>query len=225
MYPTTLFLNNFDKNKNEFALNMLVPGYLDEKKIEPILIFSLENVFRNSSFNDFDDMFTKSFYDSTTDAKLKQVNWRDPKTYFALPTPKKKTMVYIGTDWCNACKVMKRTSFIDDSSAALIKDKFNLVDFNPQLGDTLYFKGQMVPPANNQFAPFHPLAIELTRRNFVLPTLAILDEDMNLIDAIYYYMNPTFIKDVTRFYGNDIYKKKSWKEYQEELYPSKTPTR
>ena len=216
MYPTTLFLNNFDKIKNEFGLSMLAAGYLDEKKIEPMLVFSLENAFRNSSFDDFNVQFQKAFFDTTTDDKLKKLKWQLPKTYFAKTGKQaKKTLVYIGTDWCNSCKVMKRASFIDDSSAAFIKEKFDLVDFNPEDTSTIFYKNiTFTNPHAPQF-PFHHLTLELTRKNFVLPSLVVLDEDMNIVDAIPYFINGTFMKDIAHFYGDDIFKKKSWKEYQE----------
>lgn len=226
MYPTTLFLNNFDKSKNDFQLSMLAQGNLEQRKIEPMLIFTLENAFRNASFDEFGAQFEKAFYDTTTDGKLKKLNWLEPKEFFkaGIPINKKKTLVLIHTEWCNACKVMKRTTFIDDSSSAYISKTFNLVDFNPETTDSLYYKGQVLGnPRNPQF-PFHQLALALSRNNFVLPSLAVLDENMNVIDCIPYYVSPTFIKDITRFYGDDIFKAKSWKDY---MMPAATvkPTR
>lgn len=219
MYPTTLFLNNFDKTKSDFALSMLAAGYLDEKKIEPMLVFALENAFRNSSFDDFNAQFQKAFFDSTLEDKLKTLKWELPKTYFAKTEKrKKKTLVYIGTDWCNACKVMKRTGFLDDSSAAFIKEKFDLVDFNPEDTNTVIYKGVTYTNPHAPQFPFHQLTLELTRKNFVLPSLVVLDEDMNIIDAVPYFINATFMKDIVHYYGEDIFRKKSWKDYQEEKH-------
>ena len=42
---------------NNFEYNLLTQGYLDEKKIEPILIFMVENAWRTSIFDDF-NIFT-----------------------------------------------------------------------------------------------------------------------------------------------------------------------
>jgi len=220
MYPTTLFLNNLDKTKNEFALSMLAAGYLDDKKIEPMLVFSLENAFRNSNFDDFNAAFQKAFYDSTTDNKINKLKWQTPKEYFSRTEKhSKKALVYIGTEWCNSCKVMKRSAFIDDSSAAFIKEKFDLVDFSPENSDTIFYKGLRYYNVHQPQFPFHQLAFELTRKNFVLPSLVILDEDMTIADAIPFYISPVFMKDISRFYGNDVYKKKSWKDFQESIHP------
>lgn len=217
MYPTTLFLNGFDKTKNEFALSMLAQGYLDQKKLEPMLIFSLENAYRNSSFDEFNEQFSKAFYDSTIQVRLNELKWKTPKEFFtpSNTSGKKKTLVFIHTDWCNSCKVMKNTSFIHDSSYAFIREKFNLVDFYPETTDTLYIKGQAFANQRQPQFPFHQLTLALTRNNFVLPTLVVLDENMNVVDAIPYYINPTFIKSIVRYYGDDIYKKQQWKDFIE----------
>ncbi|MCS6933655.1 MAG: thioredoxin family protein [Chitinophagales bacterium] len=218
-YPSTLFLNNFDKQKNEFALNLLTSGYLDERKIEPLLVFTLENVFRNSPYEEFKENFEKAFYDSLTKTKYEKLEWENIKSALARNQGKgKKTFVLIHTDWCNSCKVMKRTTFIHDSSAAYIRDKFHLVEFNPETTETLTYKGvDYTNPRTPQF-PFHQLALVLTRNNFILPTLVVLDEELNLLDAVPFYIQPSFIKDISYFYGENIYRQKTWQEYIAQKY-------
>jgi len=43
-YPSTVFITN------NFEFNLLTQGYLDEKKIEPLLIFTVENVYRTTQY-------------------------------------------------------------------------------------------------------------------------------------------------------------------------------
>jgi thioredoxin-related protein len=217
MYPTTLFLNNYDKEKNEFGFSMLANGYLDNVKLEPILIFTLENVFRNSSFDDFNVEFERAFFDSTTQTKLKALKWKTPKEAFHhVETSKKKTLVFIQTEWCNACKVMGRTSFTDTLTRKLIEEKFDLVNFNPETTDSIYFKGQTFVNQRTPQAPFHQLALALTRNNFVLPTLVVMDENMTIMDAIPFYLNPKVLSDIATYYGNEVYKTKKWPEFMAE---------
>jgi thioredoxin-related protein len=143
MYPTTLFLNGYDKKKNEFQFNMIGQGFLDQKKIEPMLVFLLENVFRTSSYDDFKAQFETAFFDTTADARFKKLQWQQPKAFFEQKTKyDRKTIVYVNTDWCNACKVMYRTSFSDTLNLKFISERFNLVNFDPQLADSISFKGQ-----------------------------------------------------------------------------------
>jgi len=219
MYPTTLFLNNFDKQKNEFGFSMLAQGYLDNTKFEPILVFSLENAFRNSSYEDFKAGYDVAFFDTSTERKLKDLKWLTPVEAFNnKETSKKKTLVLIHTEWCNACRVMQRSSFIaDTASEKFIKEKFDLVDFNPEIMDVINFKGKQYSNARNQQAPFHQLAVTLCRSGFTLPTLVVLDEGMNILDAVPFYLNTEVVKNLSAYYGGDIYKTKSWTDYMNEV--------
>ena len=218
MYPTTLFLNGYDKSKKEFGVSMIASGYLDRQKIEPLLVYNVENVFRSASYDDFSAQFQKAFYDSTLDKQLEKIKWLMPKEVFSTPEPKKKkkTLVFIHTDWCNACKVMQRATFSDSSVSAYLAGKFNLVDLDAQTKDTIQFKGQAFVNAQLPQAPFHQLALALSRNNLVLPTVALLDEDLNLLDAVSYYIHPKFLDDILHFYGDDVYRNKPWKDYMTE---------
>ncbi|HNP48744.1 MAG TPA: DUF255 domain-containing protein [Bacteroidia bacterium] len=217
MYPTTLFLGGYDKEKNEFKLNMLASGYLDQAKIEPILVYTVENVYRNSSMDDFRDEYTKAFYDSVFAKRKDSVNWVTAKSAFASSLPKKKkTLLYLNTDWCNACKVMKKTSFNDSLYADYVKEKFELVNFNVDLTDTIFYKGQALTNLKSPQAPFHQLALLLSRNGFALPTMVILDEYMDVIDAIPAYIPPRFMNNIVHYYGDGINKLKSWQAYMDE---------
>ena len=215
-YPTTLFLNAYDKEKKEFKLNMLAAGYLETRKLEPILIFTLENVFRNCNYDDFREEYEKAFFDSTLDLRLNdQMKWKSPKEYFtAVAKPEsKKTIVYLNSDWCNACKVMKRTSFIDSTVYPYLMKKYNLVDFNPENMDSLYYKSQLYTNPKNESTPLHQLAFLLSKGSINFPSVCILDENQNILDVIPSYLPPTLLDDILHYYGDDINKVKSWQDF------------
>ena len=212
-YPTTLFLNGFDPAKKEFLLNMRAPGFLERSKIEPMLVFAVENVFRNASFDDFNQQFERAFRDSTLDERLKKVSWSTPAGFFnKSPEKNKKSLVLIHTSWCNSCRVMKRTSFVDSLVYGYVDSTYRLIDFNPEIKDTLYYQGKAYANNNPQM-PFHELTKILSRNNLVIPTLAILDENNNLLDAVPFYLPPAVLKKVLFYYGEDVFKTKSWSEY------------
>ena len=214
MYPTTLFLNGFDKSKNEFLLNMVASGYLETPKIQPILIFTLENAFRNSNYEDFRIAYEKSFFDSTTEKKLEKLKWKTAKeTFIQNPVPGKKKLVLMNTEWCNSCKVMKRSSFIDSLNVQYLNLKFDLIDFDPMIKDTLYFKGLGMYNQATTEMPYHSLAMSLCRGALTIPTLVVLNEANEVIDNIPLYINAGFLNQITHFYGDDIYKTKNWQEY------------
>ena len=213
-YPTTIFLNGFDESKNAFSLNMRAPGYLDIPKIEPMLIFTVENAFRNSNYDDFDAGFKKAFKDTSVTAKYEKINWVSPAEAFKENSSnKKKTIVLIHTQWCNTCTVIQRASFTDDDVMSYVDSTYRIVNFNPEISDTLYLDGNKFVNEKQPQFPFHQLAISLTRKNLIIPTMALLDEENKLLDAIPFYLPAPLLNKVLHFYGEDIYKTKSWMDY------------
>lgn len=216
MYPSTLFLNGYDVNKDEFQVKMLAPGYLEKQKIEPILVFTLENVFRTTALETFSKNFETAFYDSTLQKRMDAVKWKLPQEVFdGNFTEQKKKLVFMHTDWCNSCRVMERAVFTD-SSLSTLRDKFVLVDFNPENQKPLYWNNKLYQKLPEDKFPFHPLTLEFTRGNFILPSITILDEQGAIIDHIPFYISPEMLSQIMTFYGEDIYKKKSWADWQKE---------
>jgi thioredoxin-related protein len=218
MYPTTLFMNGYDSTKKEFRVNMIANGYLEQQKLEPILIFVLENAGRNCSYEDFQKQFQLTFYDSTLTEKQKAIKWMTAHDAFEKNMNDKKTLVEITATWCTSCKVMK-TSFIDTSVAKYITEKFNVVELDPDMTDTITFKGQKFFNPRSQQLPFHQLALYLGRNTISFPALIVLDENKEVIDVVGSYVSPAFLKDIAHFYGDDIYKKKSWADYMKDTKP------
>jgi thioredoxin-related protein len=216
MYPTTLFLNGYDKEKKEFKMSMIASGYLEPKNIEPVLVFILENAGRNSSYDDFKDHFMLAFYDSTIIEKQKKQTWLTPQQAFGNQPTSKKSIVMINTEWCSSCRVMKATTFIDTTYQSYLAEKFNLVDFNPEITDTIYFKGQKYFNPKNPQIPFHQLAIALGNNSISFPSLILLDENLNVLDVIPSYVPPRFLNDIIHYFGENMNKSKSWEEFMKE---------
>ncbi|MFM2135829.1 MAG: hypothetical protein RL021_1229 [Bacteroidota bacterium] len=219
-YPSTIFLNNYDPAKNKFQTSLSAAGYLDVRKIEPILIFILENASRNCNFDDFNAQYEKAFFDSLNKEKMERLKWTDPKQFFSVGFQKKrKTLVMIDSEWCNACKVMRRATFSDTACADYLSKTFELVELNALSADEYAFNGKIFSGAYNEQIPFNKLSMELCRNNLVLPMLVVLDENNTILDAVPGYIHPRFLKDIARYYGGDIFRQKSWADYMKDVYP------
>lgn len=57
-YPSTMFVTN------NFEYNLLSQGFIEDKKIEPLLIFMVENAWRNSVYDEFSKHFNRTFIDT-----------------------------------------------------------------------------------------------------------------------------------------------------------------
>jgi len=205
-YPSTIFINN----NFEFKLN--TSGYLDSKKIEPILVYTVENVFRTTAYEDFRKNFEKTFYDTIktkSDSK-----WLTFSKALELNKKKnKKMLLVIYTDWCNACRIMNKTTFSDPKVLEYISKNYYLVDFNAEIRDTILFNGTTYVNNQTNGIPFHQLAMAMTGGKITLPTLVILDEKQQVIDAIPYYLSPDNFEPVAKYFGDNGYKTTKWDEY------------
>jgi thioredoxin-related protein len=219
-YPSTVFMNGFEKEKNDFLLRMRAAGYLDRVKIEPMLVFTVENAWRNTNFDEFNAHFERAFRDSSIIPAFDALKWTSPADAFNLPRKdKKKTLVFIGTSWCNTCRVMSRTTFPDPGLRAYADTVFRFVSFDPETKEELKWNGQTFRHAGNPQFPFHDLSKALSRGNLIIPTIAILDEKDQLLDVIHFYLSPALLKKVLMFYGKDIYKSKPWAEFFKDNSP------
>ena len=217
-YPSTIFATN------SFSYNLLVPGYIDDKKLEPMLIFMVENVWQTAAFDDFGKRFNHTFYD--TAYPQGKVAFRTLSEVENLQKKKpRKVLVTFEAPFCNSCKVMNKTTFTDTSLAAYVNKHFYVVKFDVTRSDTLTFKGEKYHTTVVNNFPFHSIAFRLSGNRFSLPALCVLDEQMNTIDVLNYYQGPERLKPVLTFFGEDIYKKKPFTEFLSEYQkrPGKNP--
>src|SRR5688572_24639832 len=57
-YPSTVFVTN------NYEYNLLIQGFLEDKKIEPMLVFMAENAWKSASFDEFNAHFAHTFTDT-----------------------------------------------------------------------------------------------------------------------------------------------------------------
>ena len=75
------------------------------------------------------------------------------------------------------------------------------------------FKG--VKYANNGAGgfPFHALSLELTRKNFVIPAMVVLDEKLEILDVVNFYQTPEWANKIAHYFGSDDYKTMKWEDF------------
>ena len=209
-YPSTIFITN------NFEYNMLAQGYLEDKKIEPMLVFMVENVWQTTVFDEFNKYFTRTFYDTAfpktavkvhSIAELEQLQKKKPR----------KVIATIGAPFCHSGKVMNKTTFADTSIAPILNKYFYLVNFDATTTDTIIFRNEKhySTPVNN--FPLHTLAFRLTANKFSFPAMSFLDPEMNVIDVLNFYLSPARLKPILLYIGSDTYKtKKTFNDFMQE---------
>lgn len=211
-YPSTVFITN------NFEYTLLSQGYLEENKIEPLLIFLVENAWRTSVFEEFNKHFEQTFRD--TSAPRVSVKLHNIADLEKLQKKKpKKVLVNITSGFCNSCKVMERTSFADTLVGNYINKQFYVVNFNAESNDTLVFKGKKYFKGLVNGYPLHTLCEKITDNRFSFPALSILDEQLNVIDVLNFYQSPERLKPILYYIGGDAYKKQKFAEFMS-AYPA-----
>ncbi len=207
-YPSTIFAGN------NLEYNLLTQGFLDDKKIEPLLVFMVENVFRTTIYDDFGERFQKTFYDTVFPKK--RIKTYSINEALALQKKKpKKILINVTASFCNSCNVANKTTFVDTTIAPYIEKNFYLVNFDAESADTVYFMGQKCFKTPINGYPMNTLVLVATNNRFSLPALAIIDEQQKFIDVLNYYMHPKNLKPVLVYYGSNSYKTKKWPEFME----------
>lgn len=202
-YPTTLFMNN------NFKFSLSAAGYLDIPKIEPLLVFILENVYLTTKAEDFQKRYDQAFYD-TISVKKYPVKWISINEALELnKTKPRKMLVNLYSDFCNSCRVMVKTTYTDSAVAAYLNSNYYTVNFNIVSKDTIRFNGMDF--TNKQGV--NELAYALTGNSMYLPSISVLSEENKLITNVPYYLSPENMLPVILFFGEDMYLKMKWEDY------------
>lgn len=214
-YPSTMFVTN------NFEYNLLSQGFLEDKKIEPILIFMVENAWRTCSFDEFNKQFNRTFID-TNFTKGKVIFHSFNQLDKLQKKQPKKVLVNVNAAFCNSCKVMTKTTFLDTSLSNYLNKNFYLVNLDVETSDTLMYKGAKHYKEKANMYPFNTLVFKLTNNRFSLPALCILDEQLNSIDVLNYYQSPQQLKPILYYFGSNAFKTKSWPDFiKEDNKPAK----
>jgi thioredoxin-related protein len=110
---------------------------------------------------------------------------------------KKKTIVFIQTDWCSFCHAMKNTTFKNEELIKELNNNFYFVDLNAEEKRTLVFNKtsfQFKPTGNNSGT--HELAIALGTINKQLnfPVLCVLNSENEIVFQHSGYLKPKELK-------------------------------
>ena len=213
-YPSTVFVtNNFD-------YNLLTQGFLEDKKIEPLLIFMVENAWQTTVYDEFQKHFNNTFTDTVFPKTPVKVYSIQEVEKLQKKKPK-KVLVTFNAEFCNTCKVMNATTFVDTSIASYINKNFYLVNFLATSTDTILFKNEKYYNTSINNFPLNTLSLKLANNRLSFPSLCMLDEQLNTIDVLTFYQSPEHIKPILAYIATDSYKTKNFNDFMQEYLKPK----
>jgi len=211
-YPTIVY---FDREGKPSP----VPGYMEPKKIMPLLAFFAEDVYKNTPFDEFEKFFNLTFVpadsklnrDSLTKAKIKWLTFEEASR---LQKEKpKKMFVNIYVDPIISSRIMDSIVYRNPGLAKYINTNYYPVRLNAISQDTINFMGSKF--INQGKGPFsiHQLAGAFLQKEIKFPSLFWLDEKAQLINKMSGFYGTDFLNVVFHYFGDDAFKSKPWEDY------------
>ncbi|MEO5569891.1 MAG: DUF255 domain-containing protein [Bacteroidia bacterium] len=123
----------------------------------------------------------------------------------------KKIFIDVYTHWCGWCKRMDSGTFMVDSIANYMNEKFYAVKLDAETKDSIHFKDKVFG-----FRPdfkSNEFAVSLLNGQMSYPTFVFLDENVNMLSPLPGYQTSEQLFPVMKFYGENIYKTKTWDQF------------
>jgi thioredoxin-related protein len=133
-------------------------------------------------------------------------------------TEPKKMFIDVYTGWCGWCKRMDATTFRDPTVINYMNKYFHAVKLDAETKDTIHFQGHdfFYHPENRA----NEIAVSLLNQKMSYPTSVYLDENVAVLSPVPGYLTVDQIMIILKFYGDNIYKTKSWEDYSKEIMAS-----
>lgn len=165
----------------------------------------------------------------TLQVSAQEINWVTFEEATALQKKNpKKIMMDVYTNWCGPCKLLDKKTFKNKDVVAYVNEHYYAVKFNAEGNATVKFKDKTLTnpdydpeKANRRNSP-HEFSRFLRVSGY--PTIAFLDEDLNVIAPIVGYQKPQQLELYLKLFEGDKYKEIETQEQFNKYYEVFKPT-
>ncbi len=154
-----------------------------------------------------------SFSKNSVSSTLKWISFEEAVALQAKEP--RKILIDVYTDWCGWCKKMDKYTYTDESVIKNLETNYYLVRFNAEQKEEIVYKDKVFKFKTEYKA--NELAVSLLNGQMSYPSTVFLDENMNLLTVVPGYLTPKDINPILKYFGENIYRVKNWKEYESEL--------
>lgn len=206
-YPTAVYLDE----KSEVITT--VPGYVTPDKLEPILIYFKEDLYKQLPYDEYQKYFDSTFKQNPDSIK-KFVKWYSLEEAVNLAKKNhKKVYMDFYTDWCPTCMMMYKTTYNNPIIAQYLNENYYPVHFNALSKDTVKFNNQTYINEGKEH-PFHQLPVALLNGKMNFPIAVYIGENSDLISFIPGYMTPKNFEPWLEFFAKEYYKTSTLEEFR-----------
>lgn len=126
----------------------------------------------------------------------------------------RKIMIDVYTDWCGWCKKMDAETFNHPVIAEYLNQNYYPVKLNAESKEDIVFNGTTYKYIAQGARGYHELAAGLLNGRMSFPSVAYMNEKMELLGAVPGYMNAQSIEPLLNYIVEDQYISVSLEEYQ-----------
>jgi len=126
----------------------------------------------------------------------------------------RKIFVDLYTDWCGWCKVLDNNTFSNPEIIHYLNTYFYPVKFNGEGKEPTVFNGQTFN--FNAQHKCHDLAIAIMQGKMSYPSMALINEKLQLFTVLQGYLPPEDLQPILVFFAQNYFEKMNWQEFQEQ---------
>ncbi|MCQ2974444.1 MAG: DUF255 domain-containing protein [Bacteroidales bacterium] len=222
-YPTIVYI---DRDSNVAP----IPGYMEPKDIEPLLVYFAEDVSRNASLEKFSTDFMYSFADNYKDeiSKIKEeekhdttgkIEWLNFDEAFEKYDKNPKPLLlnvwidFIPEGVTNSISgnIFERSVLKDSTITNYINKNFYPIKFYAASQDTIKaFGGSFV---GSGIGMPHQLTGALMGNNFIFPSMFFFNNKKEFLTRLNGYFQSNVYEIILKFYAEEAYKTQSFQDY------------
>ena len=135
----------------------------------------------------------------------------------------RKFIVDVYTKWCGWCKKMDKATFQQPDISSYINNNYYAVKFDAETKSDITFNNKVFKYVRQGTSGYHDLAREITFGKLSYPTIVFLDEQLNVIQPIPGFKDPSSLDKIMKYFAEGYYKTTPWKKYETMCTQPQTP--
>ncbi|MEJ4088973.1 thioredoxin family protein [Galbibacter orientalis] len=160
-------------------------------------------------------LFTFLFTITTQAQEIEWLTWSEAIEKVNTDKNPKKLFVDVYTDWCGWCKKMDKDTFNNPKVAKYMQENFYMIKMDAEGKEAIVYKNKTFKYIPQGKRGYHELAAALLQGKLSFPTVIFLNENEEILSPVPGYQKPDGFLMIAKYFGDDIYKDKSWKEYDD----------